>query len=215
MLLSCYYRSLNGRGERHLWPPLHRCDGLDNLGPVKRPRSPGVTVSIIWVQSSVPDLSPISPDLSPRSLGDDCGGHGRTGQLKYGCMEKKLTALIFFVAATAGCVTADKVESRLKTWQGVDADQLAASWGAPFGSYAKKDGSRILSYASNNVFTSGIDGYQQTHSQACQIDVVVNKDNAIADMNWRGSVDQCGSMIRPYTGAPSEIQPADPAPTTP
>jgi hypothetical protein len=96
----------------------------------------------------------------------------------------------------AGCVTAEELDQRLSGWVGQDADTLALAWGAPTGSYQKKDGGRILSYEKASVMSTG-GAYSQTYSRHCRVDFVTDKDGRIVSAKWLGAADQCDRSISP------------------
>lgn len=107
----------------------------------------------------------------------------------------RINALFATVVALSGCVTSGDLDKRLDQWVGQDADTLATSWGAPSGTYQKKDGSRILTYERSSVLTTGQGIDSQTNSRQCRIDFVTDGDGKIASTSWHGAKDQCDRSI--------------------
>lgn len=105
------------------------------------------------------------------------------------------------LVGTIACVSASDLDDRLKTWMGQDSDLLAASWGAPSGTYQKKDGGQVLSYDRLSVYSTGAGRFAQTFSWQCRIDFFTDKGGKIIDANWHGATDQCNGAITPYASA--------------
>lgn len=103
--------------------------------------------------------------------------------------------LLAFIMGLAGCVTAEKVDSRLTAWVGRDADDLAASWGAPNGNYEKRDGGKILTYDRSVVRSVGSMDNPQSETSSCKINFTIDKDNKVASFTWSGSTKECDLMI--------------------
>ncbi len=93
------------------------------------------------------------------------------------------------------CVTAEELDQRLGVWVGKDADALAANWGAPTGTYQKKDGGLVLSYERMAVITTGAGESGQTTSRTCRVDFTTDRDGKILVTNWQGAADQCDRSI--------------------
>ena len=108
-----------------------------------------------------------------------------------------LARFIVFLAplALVGCVTPADLDQRLGQWVGQDADVLATQWGAPSGTYLKKDGNRILTYDRTSILTTGPSDYSQTMSRHCRIDFVADAEGKITGASWHGAADQCDRSI--------------------
>jgi hypothetical protein len=95
-----------------------------------------------------------------------------------------------------GCVTQDQIDARLRSWVGRDADDLASTWGAPNGSYQRRDGGRILTYERTAVLTTGpTTQFANTFSRFCRIDFSIGADGKVQSAEWRGSAEQCDKVI--------------------
>ena len=105
--------------------------------------------------------------------------------------------LVFLAAMLllASCVTAEELDQRLASWVGKDADQLAGEWGAPSGTYQKKDGGLVLTYDRMQVITTGAGDSAQTTSLSCRVDFTTDKDGKITHAKWDGAADQCARSI--------------------
>jgi hypothetical protein len=105
--------------------------------------------------------------------------------------------LFFFLIGVSltSCVTAGQIDQRLGGWVGIDADELVARWGAPNGTYEKKDGARVLTFDRNGLRTTGGPSEQTVVASHCKINFTTDKDNAIVAYNWSGEIGECDDMI--------------------
>ncbi len=103
--------------------------------------------------------------------------------------------LFMTVLLAASCVTSEELDQRLSGWVGKDADQLAGEWGAPTGTFQKKDGGLVLSYERMQVITTGAGESAQTTSRTCRVDFTTDKDGKIVQAKWGGAADQCDRSI--------------------
>ena len=115
---------------------------------------------------------------------------------------KNLITRLGLIALLAGCVTAKELDDRLGRWVGQDADQLASAWGAPNGSYVKKDGSKILSYERTGIVTAAPTIAPDTFSRFCRVDITVDAGNVIRAAVWRGADEECAHVIAAPAAAP-------------
>lgn len=106
---------------------------------------------------------------------------------------KLLTVLIPFLLVA--CVTTAELDDRLGLWVGRSSDELATDWGAPSGTYTKKDGGSILTYNRMSVITVGTGENAQTVSRSCRVDFTTDKDGKILSSKWQGAKDQCDQVI--------------------
>lgn len=104
---------------------------------------------------------------------------------------------LILALALPACVSAAELDGRLRTWVGHDADELAQQWGAPTGTYQKKDGTKILTYDKSSIHSSGPGWYSQTYSRHCRIDFETGADNKITHAKWYGAPDECDRSIIP------------------
>lgn len=104
--------------------------------------------------------------------------------------------MLLIATALSGCVTAEELDQRASVWIGQDADAIATAWGAPSGTYLRKDGSKILTYTRASVVTTGSEPYMQATTRHCRIDVVIDADGKILSVSWHGAVDQCDRDMR-------------------
>lgn len=103
----------------------------------------------------------------------------------------KMFVFSFILQGVTGCFTTADLDRRLNTWIGLDADALATSWGAPTGSYRKKNGEQILTYEKSSIITSGPGPFIQTFSRQCRVDIFTNSDGKILRVSWFGDAGQC------------------------
>lgn len=108
---------------------------------------------------------------------------------------KQLVLTFTMLLSLAGCVTAEQLDQRLGVWVGREGDDLASSWGAPTGTYKKKDGGSILSYDRMQVITTGAGEYAQAQSRSCRIDFTTDESGKIVSAKWSGQADQCDRSI--------------------
>lgn len=109
-------------------------------------------------------------------------------------MRSKAFSILIPLALSA-CVTAEELDQRLGVWIGKDADALAAEWGAPSGTYQKKDGGLVLSYERMAVISTGAGEGSQTTSRTCRVDFTTDQDRKILSARWEGAADQCDRSI--------------------
>jgi hypothetical protein len=104
-------------------------------------------------------------------------------------------SVLSLVAGLGACVTAQQLDDRLAVWVGQDADALATAWGAPNGTYQKKDGSRILPYDRSSVVSTGPQFALSTTTRRCRIDFTTDADGKITSAKWDGAPDECDRSI--------------------
>jgi hypothetical protein len=109
----------------------------------------------------------------------------------------RFPCLAFLAVLAVGCVTTEELDARLGSWIGADADELAASWGAPTGDYTKKDGGRILTWERAGIATTGVSTFPQAYTRRCRIDVTTDASGKIVATAWQGANDQCSEAIVP------------------
>jgi hypothetical protein len=108
----------------------------------------------------------------------------------------------FMIQAVTGCFTTADLDRRLNTWIGVDADALATAWGAPTGTYRKKNGEQILTYDKSSIITSGPGPFIQTFSRQCRVDIFTDPEGKIRRVTWQGDAGQCDRFTTPASGEP-------------
>lgn len=104
-----------------------------------------------------------------------------------------LLPMWFFLASS--CVTESAIDYRLASWKGVSADQLVSEWGAPSGNFKMENGKVVLTYEKFRIRTSGVSS-TITESRHCQVNFVIGEAKVVESANWRGTLDQCGRVIK-------------------
>ena len=101
-----------------------------------------------------------------------------------------------------GCFTTADLDRRLHTWVGLDADSLATAWGAPTGTYRKKNGEQILTYEKSSIITSGPGPFIQTFSRQCRVDIFTDPEGKITRVTWLGDAGQCDRFTTSASAEP-------------
>lgn len=105
----------------------------------------------------------------------------------------RLILILMFAAALTGCVTEAEIDYRLSTWSGVDVDVLVSQWGAPRGSHAMKNGTKVYTFENSGISSTSIGDSVKT--RRCQVNFVVDQIGKIQSSHWRGDLRECGDTI--------------------
>lgn len=109
--------------------------------------------------------------------------------------------------ATASCVTYDDIDQKIGAWVGYDADTMVSVWGAPYGQYVNKNGTKTLTYrlSETHVYSSpgGIQSFfnqtsVRSYTSQCIINFIVDgASNKISKVNWQGDLPECSGVPLP------------------
>ena len=96
-----------------------------------------------------------------------------------------ICTFILLLLTIEGCATAEKLESKLKSWVGKDADALITSWGYPDSTIKAPNGNVVYIYKKSEQYQNPGTGY--IFSIDCNITFELSDEQKIINWGYRGN----------------------------